>query len=138
LPYADAQFDLVVAAASLHYARDLTSAIAEAARVLRPGGALVLLDTPIYNQARTGWGLAEQRLASQWRRYGSDGAGTAGPGFVERAALRRYMRRAGLGYREVPLHGTLRSLLGRARRSARALVGRQERAQMPLVVGYKP
>src|SRR4051812_31060606 len=44
LPLADASFDAVVIHQVLHYADRPAAAIAEAARVLRPGGALVLVD----------------------------------------------------------------------------------------------
>jgi SAM-dependent methyltransferase len=41
LPFADGQFDLAVAAWMLYHVRDLDRALAELARVLRPGGRLV-------------------------------------------------------------------------------------------------
>lgn len=44
LPFADAAFDLVAMAMVLHYADDVPAALAEAARVLAPGGRLLLLD----------------------------------------------------------------------------------------------
>lgn len=42
LPYADASFDAVTATGVLEYADDLPTAMAELARVLRPGGTAVL------------------------------------------------------------------------------------------------
>lgn len=42
LPFADAWFDLVVSALAIHYVRDYHALYAEFARVLRPGGKLVL------------------------------------------------------------------------------------------------
>ena len=44
LPLADASFDAVVIHQVLHYADRPAAAIAEAARVLRPGGILVVVD----------------------------------------------------------------------------------------------
>jgi len=44
LPMADGSFDHVVLQMVLHYAEDPGSALAEAARVLRPGGTLVVVD----------------------------------------------------------------------------------------------
>ena len=41
LPYADAQFDLIVSALALHYVEDWTMPLGEFFRVLRPGGRLV-------------------------------------------------------------------------------------------------
>ncbi|REF35524.1 class I SAM-dependent methyltransferase [Thermasporomyces composti] len=44
LPFADESFDLVVSSFSLHHWEDPEAAVAELARVLRPGGALVIYD----------------------------------------------------------------------------------------------
>jgi SAM-dependent methyltransferase len=138
LPYLDCQFDAVIAAASLHYAFDLDAAVDEAARVLRIGGALILLDTPLYRQGSAGQAVVERRIADQRRQYGSDGNGVTGRAYLDVAALRRSMARAGLTYREVPVHGAVHALLGRLRRAAWALRRREERAQMPLVIGVRP
>jgi ubiquinone/menaquinone biosynthesis C-methylase UbiE len=44
LPLADASFDIAVLQMVLHFAEDPAGAIAEAARVLRPGGQLIVID----------------------------------------------------------------------------------------------
>lgn len=44
LPYDDASFDMVVSRYSAHHWRHVAPAIAEAARVLRPGGLCVMMD----------------------------------------------------------------------------------------------
>ena len=41
----------MVAAAALHYAVELRRALAEIARVLRPGGVFILADSPVYVDA---------------------------------------------------------------------------------------
>jgi len=51
LPLRPASFDVVISAAALHYAIDLPRALAEIARVLRPGGAFLLADSPLYPDA---------------------------------------------------------------------------------------
>ncbi|NUO78460.1 methyltransferase domain-containing protein [candidate division KSB1 bacterium] len=48
LPLAANSFDLIIANASAHYANDVQQFFAEAARVLRPGGRLVVMDSPVY------------------------------------------------------------------------------------------
>ena len=135
LPFVDQQFDLVIAAASLHYARSVTRAVREAARVLVPGGALILIDTPLYETAAAGQVMAARRLAEQRTRFGSEGAGTAGRSFLVRAELRRTFQLAGLRYQEIAVHGTLRSTAGGVRRWARRALHRRELATMPLVLG---
>ena len=76
LPLRARSFDAVVAAASLHYAVDVRAVLAEAARVLRPGGVLIVADSPVYDDdaARDG-GLAADprplrvvRAPRTWRR----------------------------------------------------------------------
>ncbi len=53
LPVRDAALDAALYAASLHYA-PVEQAVAEAARVLRPGGLMVAVDSPIYaNESST-------------------------------------------------------------------------------------
>ena len=49
LPLRPRSFDAVVAAASLHYAVDVRAVLTEAARVLRPGGVLIVADSPVYD-----------------------------------------------------------------------------------------
>lgn len=44
LPFADAAFDAVVSASALHYWPSAAAGVAECARVLRPGGRLVVTD----------------------------------------------------------------------------------------------
>ncbi|GAA4427282.1 hypothetical protein GCM10023169_27070 [Georgenia halophila] len=44
LPYADASFDVAVSTLSMHHWPDQAAAVAEIARVLRPGGTLLVYD----------------------------------------------------------------------------------------------
>lgn len=60
LPYPDGRFDLVVSSLSLHEWPDVRRAAAELARVLAPGGALLLYD---FRFVRTGAALAALRAA---------------------------------------------------------------------------
>jgi SAM-dependent methyltransferase len=53
-PLAAAAYDVVICNASLHYARDLRSAVARMAQTLRPSGALVIVDSPIVSVSHPG------------------------------------------------------------------------------------
>lgn len=48
LPLAGNSFDLVVANASLHYTHDLAQVFKQVSNVLRPGGKLLVMDSPVY------------------------------------------------------------------------------------------
>lgn len=71
LPIADASQDAVTMQMVLHYAEDPAAALAEAARVLRPGGLLVLADLAPHGRAEL-----LDRLAHRWP--GFDDAAIAG------------------------------------------------------------
>jgi ArsR family transcriptional regulator len=61
LPMADGSFDQVVLQMVLHYAEDPAAALAEAVRVLRPGGTLVVIDLAPHDNAE-----CLTRLAHRW------------------------------------------------------------------------
>ena len=78
LPLANASFDTVVLQMVLHYAEDPAGVVAEAVRVLRPGGRLIAIDLAAHDRTD----LAG-KLAHRW------------PGFSD-AAMRDLLAAAGL------------------------------------------
>ncbi len=54
IPLASGQVEAVIFNASFHYCVDQEQTIAEAIRVLAPGGLLIILDTPIYRDESSG------------------------------------------------------------------------------------
>ena len=70
LPLGDATFDLIIYNSSLHYSIDYTHTLSEARRCLRPGGALLILDSPIYRRREYGERMVEERHAEFEKRYG--------------------------------------------------------------------
>jgi SAM-dependent methyltransferase len=70
LPLRTGSLDAVVAAASLHYAVDVRAVLTEAARVLRPGGVLIVADSPVYDDddARE---AAWQRTRAHYASFGA-------------------------------------------------------------------
>jgi ArsR family transcriptional regulator len=78
LPAPDATYDVAVMQMLLHHAEDPPAALAEAARVLRPGGRLLVVDLARHADAQM-----LPRLAHRW------------PGFDD-AAMRDWLRGAGL------------------------------------------
>jgi ArsR family transcriptional regulator len=81
LPLPDAGFDVAVMQMVLHYAEDPAAALAEARRVLRPDGLLVVIDLAAHDRAEL-----SARLAHHW------------PGFTD-AGMAALLHQAGL-------HGT--------------------------------
>jgi SAM-dependent methyltransferase len=56
LPFKDAQFDVAIYNASFHYSSDYERTVREALRCLRPGGTILIVDSPTYRHARMGRG----------------------------------------------------------------------------------
>ena len=71
LPFPDRSVDAVVYNASLQYSTNYARTLREALRVLRPGGRIVVLETPIYKRAESGARMAAERHQQFEKRYGT-------------------------------------------------------------------
>lgn len=71
LPFADGQADLVIYNASLHYSIDYRATLREGLRVLRPGGRIVIVESPVYKLEDSGKQMVAERHASFEKRYGT-------------------------------------------------------------------
>lgn len=70
LPLANGSADLVVFNGTLHYSNDLKSTLTESLRVLRPGGHIVVLDSPLYFRAESGPAMLSERQQAHVAAYG--------------------------------------------------------------------
>ncbi len=70
LPFVEAQADLVIFNASLHYSANYETTLREALRVLRPNGRMVILDSPVYRSANSGAQMVREREAAFTQKYG--------------------------------------------------------------------
>lgn len=61
LPFAAGSFDAVVFNGAVHYADDLRAVLAEACRVTVPGGAVIIIDSPIYSDFSSGMKMRAER-----------------------------------------------------------------------------
>jgi SAM-dependent methyltransferase len=83
IPAPDAKFDIAVFNASLHYATDLAAVLKEAARVVRPGGRLAILDTPFYRREADGLAMVTEKAADAPRRFGERAGSLMALPFIE-------------------------------------------------------
>jgi len=100
LPLSNGAADLVVFNASLHYSSDYAVTLAEALRVLVPGGRVVIMDSPIYHDRRAGEAMVAARRADFLTRFGFRSDALRSREFVTYADLGQLGRDLGLRWRE--------------------------------------
>jgi SAM-dependent methyltransferase len=113
LPFSSAAFDLAIFNASFHYSEDYESTFAEALRCTRPGGAIVIADTPWYPHEHSG----ESMVAEKHRRfadaYGFRSDSIPSLEYLTSARLRALRDRFGLNWQTIrPFYGIRWSLRG--------------------------
>lgn len=70
LPFASSTFDLAIFNASFHYSQDYERTFAEALRCTRPGGSVVIADTPWYAEEESGRRMVEEKHKRFAATYG--------------------------------------------------------------------
>ena len=132
LPCPDQCFDLVVFNASLHYSVDMQATLAEALRVLGTGGQLVILDSPIYNDAESGRKMVQEREALFTRKYGFPSNSLKSKNFFTYSGLESLGRELEINWQYLtPFYGirwALKPLTARIR-------GRREPARFHVIIG---
>ena len=118
MPFVDRSFDAVVFNGALHYALDQRGVLSEAARVIGPGGAIIIIDSPFYHDAASGEKMLRER------------EGNERSGYLTYDALREHAAALGLDV-EIDLPELTRSQQLR-RRIHQMRIGR-EIAEMPRV-----
>jgi SAM-dependent methyltransferase len=134
LPVADGAADLVIFNASLHYAVDPAATLAEAARAVRPGGRVVVVDSPIYARHSSGAQMVAERAAAFTARYGYPSTAQGSREFLVAGELERIGAAIGLTFRHarpfVDVRWALRPLTARLR-------GRRAPARFAVSIGTK-
>ena len=77
LPFADACCDCVIFNASIHYSEDYSRTVGEAVRCLRPGGTILIVDSPWYSKEEAGQKMVQERRSDFKERFGFLSAGLA-------------------------------------------------------------
>lgn len=125
LPFASSSVDLAVFNAALHYARDPAAALREAARVVRPGGTIAVLDSPVFCDPSAGAAMVAEFAEHVRCTHGIAPAEHEGRGFLLAADL------AALPFERIDAVAGARARVHRwlgARRAGR------ETAQRPLYI----
>jgi SAM-dependent methyltransferase len=124
LPFRDGSFDIAVFNASLHYALDLEATLSEAARVVRRGGRICILDSPFYDRETDGMAMMAEKHRNAHEQFGDRADVLLALPFIEfltRDRLNAASRPAGLNWRRhrvrYPLWYELRPLVARLRRA---------------------
>lgn len=94
IPLAAQSADLAVFNASIHYATDLRGVLAEAQRVVRPGGQIVILDSPFYQREADGVAMVAEKKAQATERFGTRAAPLMALPFIEFLTRERLARAA--------------------------------------------
>jgi len=111
VPLPDASVDVALLSQALHHAADPAAALAEAVRILRPGGRALLLDLRPHDQA---W--VKDRLGDHWLGFSDQALGS----MLRRAGLRDIRLQLGARKAGGPFAVTIASgVKGRARAAAR-------------------
>jgi SAM-dependent methyltransferase len=134
LPFAAGQADLIVFNGSLHYSSNTHRTLEHALSLLRRGGELVVMDSPVYHDAGSGRQMVQEREAAFSEAHGFRGNSLANENFFTFDGMAKLGRSLGIRWRLVrPFfgwRGTLRPWLARLRR-------RREPASFPLFAGKR-
>lgn len=87
LPFEDAQFDAAVFNASFHYCADGAATLREALRCVKPGGSVIISDTPWYPREEDGRRMLAERRIDFLARHGADGDSLDAIGFLTDSRL---------------------------------------------------
>src|SRR5690242_14629739 len=132
LPFADAQFDMVVFNASYHYSEDYEITLLEALRCLRRPGHVLIMDSPFYRTEAGGIAMVQEKRARFEQRFGFKADSIASREFLTDELLKNLGRKLGIRWEcHKPWYG-----LGWGLRPWRArLSGCREPARFQIALG---
>lgn len=87
LPFETGQFDCAVYNASFHYSENYDLTLAEAIRCLRPGGTVVIADSPFYKRDKSGQQMVKERRSLFQRRFGLSSDSLASREYITKETL---------------------------------------------------
>jgi SAM-dependent methyltransferase len=117
LPFEDSQFDAAIFNASFHYSENFQKTLAEAIRCLKPGGCIIVADTPWYSREESGQRMLMERRSAFKERFGFPSDAIKSLEFLTTERLRELERQFGLQWQMYsPFYGMrweLRPLIAR-------------------------
>jgi SAM-dependent methyltransferase len=105
LPFQSGSFDVVVFDASLHYATEPAAVVEEARRMLATGGAIAVVDSPMFADERDGEAMVRDKRRHLRKAHGLKEDLSTGIGYLTFGWLERTARAGGLSGRFVPSRG---------------------------------
>ena len=134
LPFPAAFADVVIFNASIHYAERYEQVLDESLRVLKSGGLVIIMDSPVYHDEASGRAMLEERKQQFLARYGFASDAIQSEGFLTYDRMKRLGEELNVKWQHiVPNYGwkwKIRSLVARLR-------GRREPAQFGLWLGKR-
>jgi len=99
LPFLNEQADLAIFNASFHYASSYESILQETMRVLHPTGQVVILDTPIYHDPRSGIQMVSERQTRFTQLYDFPSTAIASENYLTFARIEQLAEKYHLTWR---------------------------------------
>jgi SAM-dependent methyltransferase len=134
LPLAQAQADLAIFNGSFHYATSYEQTLGEVLRVLRPQGRIVIMDSPLYRDGRSGQQMVQERQAAFAEQFGFRGDALPHENYLTPDRLTELANAFSLKWQVIkPFYGwrwAIRPWLARLR-------GHREPASFYLIVGRR-
>jgi SAM-dependent methyltransferase len=132
LPLSGASVDVAVFNAAFHYSTDYATTLRETLRVLRSGGTLVILDSPMYSDPSSGARMVQEREARFRKTYGFSSTALPSEHYLTWSRLDTLATDLGLSWQVYTPRLDLRTALSRKVNGLRA---RREPARFPVIVG---
>jgi ubiquinone/menaquinone biosynthesis C-methylase UbiE len=96
LPFPAVSFDAAIYNASLHYSADYSRTLKEARRCLRPGGRIIVLDSPVYKAREHGEKMRRERREQFLAQYGTESDHIRSVEYLDVATIEALAREVGI------------------------------------------
>jgi SAM-dependent methyltransferase len=135
LPFVEAQLDLILFNASFHYSVDYGATLGHCLTLLAPGGWLVIIDTPVYLDGKSGQQMLKERHEAFQAQYGFPSDALPSEAYLSYGRLDELERALALRWRLIYPVPRWRLWLRRWRVRLR---GQREPAHFPIIMSRKP